>query len=72
MGSKCNASTTDKMAKDSKPMTGWEWKCPHCFYTNEEEMLRDVFGDTTEARQTSIMCYKLHLPSSDGDSIAKN
>ncbi len=40
MGSKCNASTTGKTAQDSKPMTGLEWKCPYCSYTNEEDMLR--------------------------------
>ncbi len=71
MGAKSNASTTGKTAQDSKPMTGLEWESPHCSYTNEEDMLRAVFGDTAEARRTCIMCYKLHLPSSDGDSIAK-
>jgi hypothetical protein len=71
MGSKCNASTTGKMAQDS-----FEWKCPHCTYTNDEDMLRAVLGDTSEARQTCIMCYNLRVPSSDGssdgDSLAKN
>ncbi len=59
------------MAQGSKPTTGLEWKCPHCSSTNDEDMLRAVFGDTAEARQTCIMCYKLHLPSSDGDSLLK-
>ena len=72
MGSKCNASTTGKTAQDSKPTTGLEWNCPHCCYTNEEDMSRAVFEDTAEARQTCIMCYKLRLPSSDGDSLSKN
>ncbi len=71
MGAKCNASTTGKTAQDSKPTIGLEWKCPHCSYTNEEDMLRTVFGDTAEARQTCIMCCNLRLPSSDGDSLAK-
>jgi hypothetical protein len=62
MGSKLNASTTGKMAQDSKPMTGLEWKCTHYSYTNEEDMLRAIFGDTAEARQTCIMCYNLRLP----------
>jgi hypothetical protein len=72
MGSKCNASTTGKTAQDSKPMTVLEWRCPHCSYTNDEDMPRAVFGDTSEARQTCIMCYNMHVPSSDGDSLAKN
>ncbi len=73
MGSKCKASTKGKTAQDSKPTTGLEWKCPHSPYTNDEDMLRAVFGDTAEARQTCIMCYNLRLPSSDGeDSLAKN
>ncbi len=72
MGSKLNASTSGKRAQESKPTTGLEWKCPHCFYTNKEVMLRAIFGDTAEARQTCIMCYNLRLPSSDGDSPAKN
>jgi hypothetical protein len=72
MGLKCNASTIGKPAQDSNPMTGLEWKCPHCSYTNEEDMSRAVFGDTTEARQTCIMYYKLCCPSSDGDSLSKN
>ncbi len=72
MGLKCNGSTTGKMAQDSKPMTVFEWKCPHCSYTNNEGMSRAVFGDTAEARQTCIMCYNLRVPSSDGDSLAKN
>ncbi len=72
MGLKCNASTTGKMAQDSKPMTVFEWKCPHSSYTNNEDMSRAVFGDNSEARQTCIMCYNLRLPSSDGDSLAKN
>jgi hypothetical protein len=50
MGSKCNGSTTGKTAQDSKPITFFEWKCPHCSYTNDEDMLRAVFGDTSEAR----------------------
>jgi hypothetical protein len=72
MRSKCNGSTTGKTAHDSKPATVFEWKCPHCFYTNDEDMSRAVFGDTSEARQTCIMCYDLRLPSNDGDSLAKN
>jgi hypothetical protein len=52
MGSKLNASTTGKTEQYSKHTTGLEWKCPHCSYTNEEDMLRAVFGDTAEARQT--------------------
>ena len=74
MGSKLNVSTTGKTAQDSKNMTVFEWKCPHCSYTNDEDMLRAVFGDTSKARQTCIMCYILRLPSSDGngDSLAKS
>ena len=72
MGSKCNGSTTGKMAQESKPMTVFEWKCLHCSYTNDEDMSRAVFRDTSEARQTCIMCYYLRVPSSDGDSVAKN
>ncbi len=72
MGLKCNGSTTGKTAQDSKPTTVLEWKCTHCSYTNEEDISRAVFGDTTEARRTCIMCYNLHLPSSDGYALAKN
>jgi hypothetical protein len=72
MGAKRNASTTGKTTQESKPMTSLEWKCPHCSYTNEEDISRAVFGDTNEAGQTCIMCYNLLcLPSSDGDSLAK-
>ncbi len=70
MGAKCNASTTDETAQDSKPTTGLEWKCPHWSYTNAEDMLGAVFGEAAEARQTCIMCGNLPLPSSDGDSLA--
>jgi hypothetical protein len=48
MGVKSNASTTGNKAQESKPMTGLEWKCSHCSYTNEEDTLRAVFGDTDE------------------------
>ena len=72
MGAKSNASTTGKTAQDSKPTTVFEWKCPHCSYTNEEDMSIAVFGDTAEARQTCIMCYSFCLPSDDKDSLAKN
>ena len=72
MGAKSNASTIGKTAQDSKPTTIFEWKRPHCSYTTDEDMSRAVFGDTSEARQTCIMCYNLHAPSSDGDSLAKN
>ncbi len=72
MGSNCNGSTTGKTAQDSKPTTVFEWKYPHCSNTNSENMSRAVFGDTSEARQTCILCYNLHVPSSDGDSLAKN
>ena len=71
MGSKYNCSTTGNTAQDSKPMAVFEWKCLHCSYTNDEDMSRAVFGDPSEARQTCIMCYNLHGPSSDGDSLAK-
>ncbi len=72
MGAKSNASTTGKTAQDSKPMTVFEWKYSHCSYTNSEDMSRAVFGDTSEGRQTCIMCYNLRVPSSDGDSLAKS
>jgi hypothetical protein len=72
MGSKCNGSTTVKTAQDSKPMTVFEWKCPHCSYNSNEDMSRAVFGDTSEARGICIMRYNLHVPSSNGDSLAMN
>jgi hypothetical protein len=50
MGAKSNASTIGKTAQDSQPTTFYEWKCTHCSYTNSEDMLRAVFGDTSEAR----------------------
>jgi hypothetical protein len=50
MGAKSNASTTGKMAQDSKPTTLKEWKCHHCSLRNEEDMLVAVFGDFAEAR----------------------
>jgi hypothetical protein len=43
MEAKRNASTTGKIAQDSKPTTFLEWKCPHFSFTNEENMLIDVF-----------------------------
>ena len=57
MGAKSNASTTGETAQDSKPMTFLEWKCPHCSFTNEEDMSIAVFGDTAEARQTTEICF---------------
>jgi hypothetical protein len=72
MGAKSNASTIGKMTQDSKPEGVFEWKCPHCSYTNSEDMSRAVFGNTSEARQTCIMCYKWHVPLSDGDTLVKN
>ncbi len=59
------------MSQDSQPMTVFEWKCPHCSYTNSEDMSRAVFGDTSEARRTCIMCYNLRVPLSDGDTLGK-
>jgi hypothetical protein len=50
MGAKSNASTTGKTAQDSKPTAFLECKCPHCSFTNEEDMLIAVFGDTAHAR----------------------
>ncbi len=72
MGAKNNASTMGEMAQDSKPTTVFEWKCPHCSDTNSKDMSRAVLGDTSEARQTCIMCYNLRVPLSDGDTLAKN
>jgi hypothetical protein len=71
MGAKSYAPTTGNMAQESKPMTGLEWNCSHCSYTNEEDMLRAVFGDTDEGGQTCIMCCNLGLPSSYDDLLAK-
>jgi hypothetical protein len=71
LGAKSNASATGNTAQDSKPMTDLEWKRSHFSYTNEEDMLRAVFGDTDEVGQTCFMCCNLHLPSSDEDSLAK-
>jgi hypothetical protein len=48
MGVKSNASTTGNKAQESKPITGFEWNDCHCSYTNEEDMLRAIFGDTDE------------------------
>ncbi len=35
-------------------------------------MLIAIFRDAAEARQTCIYCGNFRLPSSDGDSLAKN
>ncbi len=48
MKPKSTASTTGNKAQESKSMTGSEWKCSHCCYTNEEEVYRAVFGETDE------------------------
>jgi hypothetical protein len=71
-GAKSNASTTGKTAQDYKPMTFFEWQCPHCSYTNSKDMSRSDFEDTSEAIRTCIMCYNLRVPSSNGTSLAKN
>jgi hypothetical protein len=71
MGAKSDASTTGNKTQESKPMTGFEWKCFDCSYTNEGEVLRAVFGDTDEGGQTCVMCCNLHLPSSDEVVLAK-
>ena len=68
---KSNASTTGNKVQESKPMTGFEWKCSHRSFTNKEDMSRDVFGDTHEGGQTCVMCCNLHLPSSDEVLLAK-
>jgi hypothetical protein len=59
MGAKSNASTTGKTAQDLKPTTFLVWKCPHCSFTNEEDMQIAVFGGTAHARQTCIFLRKL-------------
>ncbi len=61
-----------KTAQDSQPSTIFEWKCTHCSYTNSEDISRAVFGDTSEARRTCIMCNNLHVPLSDRNTLAKN
>jgi hypothetical protein len=71
MGAKSHASTTGKMAQDSKPTAFLEWKCPYCSFTNAEDMSIAVFGDASEARQTFMFYVNLHFPSSDQDSLAK-
>ncbi len=45
---KSNASTTGNKAQESKLMTGFEWKCLHCYYSNEDDVLGNVFRDTDE------------------------
>ncbi len=52
---KSNASTTGSKAQESKPMTGFEWKCSNCSYSNKDDMSRDVFGDTDEGGQICIL-----------------
>jgi hypothetical protein len=71
MGAKSNASTTGNKAQELKLMTGSEWKCSPCSYTNEEETLRADFGDTDEGGQACVICYNLCLPSSDEVLLAK-
>ncbi len=68
---KSNASTIGNKAQESKPMTGFEWKCSHSSYTNEDDMLIDVFGDTDEGGQIYVMYCNLHLPSSDEVLLAR-
>jgi hypothetical protein len=46
-------------------MAGSKWKCPQCTYKNEEEISRAVIGDTNDKGWTCIICYNLHLQSSD-------
>ncbi len=50
-----NAATTGNKAQESKGMTGFEWKCSHFSYTNEDDMSRDVL-DTDEGGQICVMC----------------
>jgi hypothetical protein len=71
MGAKSNASTTGNKAQESKPTAGFEWKCTHCSFTNEEDMLRAIFGDTDEGGLTCVMCCNLRAPSSDEVLLAK-
>jgi hypothetical protein len=71
MGAKSNASTTGNKEQESKPMTGFEWKYSHCSHTNEDKILRAVFGDTDKGGQTCVMCCNFHLPSSDEVLLAK-
>jgi hypothetical protein len=68
---KSSASTTGNKAQESKPMTGFEWKCSHRSFTNKEDMSRDVFGDTHEGGQTCVMCCDLCLTSRDEVLLAK-
>jgi hypothetical protein len=71
MGAKSNASTTGSKAQESKPMTGFEWKCSHSSYTNKEEISRAFFGDTDEGGRTCVIYYDLRLPSSDEVLLVK-
>jgi hypothetical protein len=52
-------------------MTGFEWKCSHCSFTNEVDMSRDVFGDTDEGGQTCVMHCNICIPPSDEVVLAK-
>jgi hypothetical protein len=56
---KNNASTTGNKAQESKPITGFELKFSHWSYSNEDDMSRNVLGDTDEGGQLCIMCGKL-------------
>ncbi len=56
---KSDASTTGNKAQESKPMTGFKWKCSHCSYSNEDDMSRNAFGDTDEGGQICIQCSNL-------------
>jgi hypothetical protein len=58
---KSNASTTGNKVQESKPMTGFEWKCSHYTCSNEDDRSRNVFGDTAEGRQIYILCGNLRL-----------
>jgi hypothetical protein len=45
---KSNASTAGNKAQESKPMISFEWEYSHCTYSNEDDVSRNVFGDTDE------------------------
>jgi hypothetical protein len=56
---KSNASITGNNAQESKPVIGFEWKCYHCSHSNNDDMLRAVFGDTDEGGHICIICVNL-------------
>ncbi len=56
-GGNVNQHKQTRVEVDSNSTDQLHWRCPHCSYTNDEDISRAVFGDTNELAQVCLICY---------------